>query len=303
MELIPPNTKIDFLGNRVYAYIFSLLLIVMSVLSIPVMGKVQLGIDFTGGVMVQVLFKKQVTTEDIRKSLKPLSGNLVIQKLSGSEGGDEYIIRMETPDEGSEHFAKEVEHALTTSFSKENVDIRGLEMVGPKVGHDLRNAALWATAVALILLLVYMAFRFTFTMGLGAIVCVIHDLIIIYGFFVWTGKEFNLTILAALLTVVGYDINDTIVLCDRIRDNLKSMRKKPLVDILNASINQTLSRTVLTSGFTLLVVIALLVFGTKVLQDFGWALMIGILFGTYSSIFVASPLVLALDRFMPAKRG
>lgn len=303
MELIPPNTKIDFLGNRRYAYIFSALLILLSVASIPIMGKVQLGIDFTGGVMVQVMFKKPVTTEDIRKSLKPLSGNVVIQKLSGSEGGEEYIIRMEAPDEGSENFAKKVEQTLTGAFSKENVDIRGLEMVGPKVGHDLRQSAIWATVIALVLLLIYMAFRFTFSMGLGAIVCVVHDLIIIYGFFVWTGKEFNLTILAALLTVVGYDINDTIVLCDRIRDNLKSMKKKPLIEVLNVSINQTLSRTILTSGFTLLVVLALLIFGTKVLQDFGWALMVGILFGTYSSIFVASPLVLALDRFLPARRN
>ncbi len=303
MELIPPNTKIDFLGNRRYAYIFSGLLILLSVASLPIMGKMQLGIDFTGGVMVQALFKKQVAVEDVRQCLKPLSGNLVIQKLTGGTDGEEYIIRMEAPDEGSENFGHKVEQALSAKFGKDQVEIRGLEMVGPKVGHDLRQAAIWATVVALALLLVYMAFRFTFSMGLGAILCLIHDLIIVYGFFVWTGKEFNLTILAALLTVVGYDINDTIVLCDRVRDNLKSMRKKPLVEILNASINQTLSRTILTSGFTLLVVIALLIFGTAVLRDFGWALMVGMIFGTYSSIFVASPLVLALDRFLPVKRG
>jgi preprotein translocase subunit SecF len=303
VELIPPNTKIDFLGNRLYAYIFSALLILLSVASIPIMGKVQLGVDFTGGVMVQAKFKKQVATKDIRQSLSPLSGNLVIQKLSGGADGDEYIIRMEAPGEGSENFGQTVEQALATAFGKDQVEIRGLEMVGPKVGQDLRQAAIWATVVALALLLVYMASRFTFSMGLGAILCVVHDLIIVYGFFVWTGKEFNLTILAALLTVVGYDINDTIVLCDRIRDNLKSMRKKPLAEILNASINQTLSRTILTSGFTLLVVVALLIFGTTVLRDFGWALMLGMIFGTYSSIFVAAPLILALERFLPVKRG
>ncbi len=303
MELIPPNTKIDFLGNRLYAYIFSALLILVSIASLPIMGKVQLGIDFTGGVMVQAMFKKQVATKDIRQSLSTLSPNLVIQKLSGGASGEEYIVRMEAPDEGAANFGRKVEQALATSFGKDQVEIRGLEMVGPKVGQDLRNAAIWATVVALALLLVYMAFRFTFSMGLGAILCVVHDLIIVYGFFVWTGKEFNLTILAAVLTVVGYDINDTIVLCDRVRDNLKSMRKKPLIEILNASINQTLSRTILTSAFTLLVVIALLIFGTTVLRDFGWALLLGIVFGTYSSIFVASPLVLALDRFLPVKRG
>jgi preprotein translocase subunit SecF len=302
VELIPPNTKIDFLGNRVYAYAFSALLILLSVASIPIMGKVRLGIDFTGGVMVQVMFKKQVATEDIRQALKPLSENLVIQKLAGGDSGEEFIVRMEAPEEGADDFGKQVQQALTKKFGKDDTEIRGLELVGPKVGRDLRASAIWATIVALALLLIYMAFRFTLSMGLGAIVCVIHDLIIIYGFFVWTGKEFNLTILAALLTVVGYDINDTIVLCDRIRDNLKSMRKKPLVDVLNISINQTLSRTILTSGFTLLVVVALLIFGTTVLKDFAWALMIGMLFGTYSSIFVASPLVLALDRILPVSR-
>jgi preprotein translocase subunit SecF len=176
-------------------------------------------------------------------------------------------------------------------------------MVGPKVGKDLQSSAIWATVIALVFLLIYMAFRFTFTMGLGAIFCLVHDLIIVYGFFVWTGKEFNLTILAAMLTVIGYDINDTIVVCDRIRENLKSMKKQPLIEIMNSSINQTLSRTILTSCFTLLSVIAFLIFGTHILQDFAWALIVGILFGTYSSIFVASPLVLELDRFMPVKRG
>ena len=303
MELIPPNTKIDFLGNRYYAYAFSALLIVLSLASIPLKGTVQLGIDFTGGVSVQVLFKKKVNTEEIRASLQSLSGNLIIQRLAGGSAGEDFIIRMEAPEKGSEKLSHVVQQALDKKFGQGTAEIRGLELVGPKVGHDLRQSAIWATVVALGLLLVYMAFRFTFSMGLGAIVCLVHDLIIVYGFFVWTGKEFDLTILAAILTVVGYDVNDTIVLCDRIRDNLKSMRKKPLEEILNASINQTLSRTILTSGFTLLVVVALLVSGTNVFIDMGWALFIGIVFGTYSSIFVAAPLVLGLDRVLPVKRG
>lgn len=304
MELIPPNTALDFLGKRYYAYAFSALLIVLSLASIPLKGTVRLGIDFTGGVSVQVLFKKKVNTEEIRASLQSLSGNLIIQRLAGGSGGEEeFIVRMEAPEKGSEKLSQVVQQALDKKFGRGSTEIRGLELVGPKVGHDLRQSAIWATVVALGLLLVYMAFRFTFSMGLGAIVCLIHDLVIIYGFFVWTGKEFDLTILAAILTVVGYDVNDTIVLCDRIRDNLKSMRKKPLKEILNAAINQTLSRTILTSGFTLLVVVALLVSGTKVFQNMGWALFVGIVFGTYSSIFVAAPLVLGLDRILPVKRG
>ncbi len=183
-----------------------------------------------------------------------------------------------------------------------STEIRSVDMVGPKVGKDLRESAVWATVISLVFLLIYMAFRFTFTMGLGAIVCLLHDLIVVYGLFVWTGKEFDLTILAAMLTIIGYDVNDTIVVCDRIRENLKVMKKQPLIEVMNDAINQTLSRTILTSGFTLLVVIALLGFGTRVLQDFAWALLVGIIFGTYSSIFVASPLVLELDRWFPVKR-
>lgn len=288
------------MGKRRYAYVFTAIMILLSLLSIPIKGVVQLGIDFTGGLMVQVQFKKPVDTEDIRSALASVSQNLTVQKFSLAS--EDYAIRMEAPEEGVEGFSRKLAELLEAKFGKGNVELRGLEMVGPKVGKDLQESAIWATLIALSMLLVYMSFRFTLSMGLGAIFCLIHDLIIIYGFFVWTGKEFNLTILAAMLTIVGYDINDTIVVCDRIRENLKFMRKKPLIEVLNESINQTLSRTILTSGFTLLVVIALLVFGTNVLRDFAWALTIGILFGTYSTIFVASPLILLIDKYLPVKR-
>jgi preprotein translocase subunit SecF len=250
--------------------------------------------------VVQVKFNKPVDTEHLRQALKPLGENLVVQKFAT---GEEFAIRADIPEEGFEKLSRQVKELLEEKIGKGSVDIRGVEIVGPKVGKDLQESAIWATVIALGLLLVYMAFRFTFTMGLGAIFCLIHDLIILYGFFVWTGKEFNLTILAAALTVIGYDINDTIVVCDRIRENLVGMKKQPLSEVFNLSINQTLSRTILTSGFTLLVVISLLIFGTHVLQDFAWALLVGIIFGTYSSIFVAAPVVLELDRFLPVKRG
>lgn len=301
MELIPPNTNIDFIGNRRYAYIFTTIAILVALLSMPIKGRIVLGIDFSGGAMVQVKFDKHVDIEEIRKSLEPLSTNLVLQKFTMP--GEEYMIRLEASEEHQDKLGLKVQELLDGKFGKGSVEIRSVEMVGPKVGKDLRESAIWATIVALGLLLGYMAFRFTLSMGVGAIFCLVHDLIIIYGFFVWTGKEFNLTILAAMLTVIGYDINDTIVVCDRIRDNLKAMKKQPLAEVINTSINQTLSRTVLTSGFTLLVVISLLIFGTNVLQDFAWALLVGIVFGTYSSIFVASPLVLALDKYIPLKRG
>lgn len=302
MELIPPNTKIDFLGKRYYAYIFTGVVLICALAAIPLKGGLQMGIDFAGGVMVQIRFNKTVNTDDVRTALKPMSQNLTVQKFALIGEQDEFMIRMELPDEGTDKVGSRVKELIEAQIGQGTVEVRSVEMVGPKVGKDLREKAMWATAFALAALLIYMAFRFTFTMGLGAIVCLVHDLLVLYGFFAWTGKEFNLTILAAMLTVVGYDINDTIVVCDRIRDNLKVMKKQPLMEVMNSSINQTLSRTILTSGFTMLTVIALLIFGTTVLKDFAWALGIGIVFGTYSSIFVASPLVLELDRVLPVKR-
>ncbi len=302
MEIIKPNTNINFLGNRHYAYAFTTIMILLSLASIPVVGYMKLGVDFTGGAVVQVKFNKPVHTDQVRAALKPLGTNLVVQKFSMASG-EEFVIRMEQRGEASEKLAQQVKDLLDGKIGKGSTEIRSMEVVGPKVGKDLQQSAIWATVIALSLLLIYMAFRFTFTMGLGAIVCLIHDLCIVYGFFAWTGKEFNLTILAAMLTIIGYDINDTIVVCDRTRDNLKLMKKRSLIDIFNASINQTLSRTVLTSGFTMLSVVAFLIFETTALKDFAWALIVGIIFGTYSSIFVASPLVLELDRFLPVKRG
>lgn len=300
MELIRPNTKIDFMGNRYYAYAFTAIMLVLSLASIPIKGHVRLGVDFSGGAMIQVKFNKAVDIDHIRKGLEPLSENLTVQKLVGTE---EFIIRMELPEEGTDKLSQRVQELLDKQFGKGNSEIRSVEIVGPKVGKDLQTSAIWATIIALGMLLVYMAFRFTFTMGLGAVFCLVHDLLIVYGFFVWTGKEFNLTIVAAMLTIIGYDLNDSIVVCDRVRENLKIMKKAPLIDIFNASINQTLSRTLLTSCGTLMSVMAFLLLGTSVLQDFAWALLIGIIFGTYSSIFVASPVVLELDRVLPVKRG
>lgn len=280
---------------------FTAVVILLSVLSYPIKGGIQLGIDFTGGLMIQVQFKNPVDTEHIRQALEPVSPNMTVQKFSLA--GEDYILRMEAPEEGAEVFSRKILELLETKFGKGSVEIRGLEMVGPKVGKDLQESAIWATIIALGLLLAYMSVRFTLSMGLGAIFCLIHDIIAVYGFFVWTGKEFNLTILAAMLTIIGYDINDTIVVCDRVRDNLKTTKKRPLAEVLNDSINQTLSRTILTSLFTMLVVFALLIVGTNVLRDFAWALLVGLIFGTYSTIFVASPVILAIDKYIPVKRG
>ena len=173
------------------------------------------------------------------------------------------------------------------------------ESVGPAVGKDLRSKAFFASIVANVLILIYLWFRFELRFGVAAVICLVHDVIFITGVFAMTDREFDLTVLAAILTVIGYSVNDTIVVFDRVRQNLKLMKKEPLENILNASINQTLSRTVLTSGLTLLVVIALFVYGGEVLKGFSLALLLGIVEGTYSSIFVAAPLLLVWRRFFP----
>jgi len=273
---------------------------ILALLSIPIKGSIKLGIDFTGGVMIQVKFPKPIPTEEVRQALEPIGENLVVQ---GFAGGDEFVIRTEAVEAGTQKLSSQVKELLENKVGKGAVDIRNVEMVGPKVGKDLREAAVWATVLALGMLLIYVGFmRFGVSMALGAILCLIHDLVIIYGLFVWTDKEFNLTILAAILTVIGYDVNDTVVVCDRIRENLGLMRKTSLGDILNTSINQTLSRTILTGLATLLVVVALFFLGTNVLADFAFALFVGILLGMFSSIFVATPLILAWDRLVPVKR-
>ena len=273
---------------------------VLALLSVPIKGTIKLGIDFTGGVMIQVKFPKPISTEEVRQALEPIGENLVVQ---GFAGGDEFVIRTEATEEGTQKLSTQVKELLENKVGKGNVDIRNVEMVGPKVGKDLREAAVWATVLALGMLLIYVGFmRFGVSMALGAILCLIHDIVIIYGLFVWTDKEFNLTILAAILTVIGYDVNDTIVVCDRIRENLGLMRRKSLGEILNTSINQTLSRTILTGMATLLVIVALYFLGTNVLSDFALALFVWILLGTFSSIFVATPLILAWDIFVPVKR-
>jgi len=227
--------------------------------------------------------------------------SVIVQRLAGAD--EDYIIRMGIPQKETDQLAGQVKQLLENKIGKGTVDIRGMEMVGPKVGKELRDAAIWSTIIALGLLLIYVGLvRFSLSMAIGAILCLAHDVLVIYGIWVWTGKEFNLTILAGMLTIIGYDVNDTVVICDRIRENLPFMRNKPLAEILNASLNQTLSRTILTGSFTLLVVVAMLFVGGDVLNDFAWVIGLGILFGTYSTVFVATPLILAWDRIIPLKR-
>ncbi|MBW1973064.1 MAG: protein translocase subunit SecF [Deltaproteobacteria bacterium] len=292
MEFVRPDININFVGRRRYAYIFSALLILFGIFSIFFHHGLNLGIDFAGGTLVQVKFTHPVNVKDIKESLANIGlGNAIIQGF-GAKQNNEFLLRMEKSVSALEGLSGKIKKALEDHFGKGTAKIMRVEMVGPKVGKDLKRKGALAILYSLIGLLIYITIRFEFRFATGAIVALAHDVLITIGAFSITNKEFNLPIVAALLTIVGYSLNDTIVVYDRIRENMKKTRSKDLEEVINKSINQTLSRTILTSLTTLLVVLIIFIFGGGVIHDFAFALLVGVIIGTYSSIFVASPIVL-----------
>ena len=303
MQIFKEEAHIDFLGKRSIAVVFSLCLLVGTIASLIFHGGPNYGIDFEGGSLVQVKFTEAVAPSVIREALASADiGDFSVQEFGSPE---EVLINMEGTEkeipvnialeDGSrpeeEGPGQKVEEALKGAFGDRFI-IERVEMVGPKVGSDLREKALMAIIYALIGILIYITLRFELKFGLAAIVALLHDTVITIGAFSVFDKEFTLPVIAALLTVIGYSLNDTIVVFDRIRENLKLKRGMDTIKILNVSINQTLSRTLLTSGTTLAVVLSIFFLGGEVIHDFSFALLIGVLIGTYSSIFVASPLLL-----------
>lgn len=300
MELIKPGTNINFVGRMKLAFSLSLIVIAVSILSIVFHGGLNMGIDFAGGTLVQLKFQKPTTVEQIREALKPVNlQDSVIQRF-GYEG-NEFLVRTSLSTSELKGFSDTLEEALTKTFTKGDFEVRRVEMVGPKVGKDLREKGFLSILYAIIGILIYITWRFEFRYGIGAVIALIHDVLITVGIFSLLNLEFTLPIVAALLTIIGYSLNDTIVVFDRIRENRRANIRGELGKIINGSINQTLSRTLLTAGTTLLVVIALFFLGGAVIRDFAFALIIGIVVGTYSSIFIASPIVLAWEQARPVK--
>jgi len=280
----------------------SLALIVVSLLSLVIHGGPNLGIDFAGGTLVQIQFQNPTRVNDIRNALKEHDlENSVIQQF-GYAANNEFLVKTEKSSSELEGISAQIAEELATQFDKDDFEIRRVEVVGPKVGKDLRQKGILAMLYAIVGILIYITWRFEFRYAIGAIVALIHDVVITVGIFSLLDKEFTLPIIAALLTIIGYSLNDTIVVYDRIRENIKEIKRRTLGDIVNSSINQVLSRTVLTSVTTLLVVLALFFLGGAVIHDFAFALLVGILIGTYSSIFIASPTVLAWETLMPSKK-
>ncbi len=288
-----PN--IDYISKRRTAYFISGALILIGLVSLVINGGPNYGIDFKGGTSIVLKFENDIQISGLRDAL---SGSVVGNSEIKSFGLDnEYIIYVKQQEGGTaSQMVLNVEEAVQTNLPDNPYEVRKVDTVGPKIGNELRKAAVLAIFFALFLILIYIGFRFELIFSMGAIAALFHDVVITLGIFSLLGFELSLKEIAAFLTIVGYSLNDTIVVYDRIRENLKIMRSEDLGTIINKSINQCLSRTVVTSVTTFVVVTILLVFGGEVIKGFAFAMVIGVVIGTYSSIFVASPLVLEWQR-------
>jgi preprotein translocase subunit SecF len=291
MQLIKPDTNYDFVGKRKLAMIISTALILIGLVSLLVKGGPEYGVDFAGGTLVQVQFEQATDAAEIKAAIVDMDlGSPVVQTFG--EEQNEFLIRVEKTTAELEGLSNQIQAHLEKSYGEGQVDIRRVEMVGPQVGKDLRAKGLKAILYAMIGILAYISWRFEFRFAVGAIVALLHDVLITLGAFSVFGKEIDLPIIAAFLAIIGYSLNDTIIVYDRIRENMGKHNKESFSFVVNRSVNETLSRTLLTSGTTLLVVLALFLLGGGVIHNFAFAMLVGVVVGTYSSIFVASPVLI-----------
>ncbi|WP_318408196.1 protein translocase subunit SecF [Photobacterium leiognathi] len=290
-ELLNADKVVDFMRWSKVAFVFSLLMIAGSIGTIATKG-LNWGLDFTGGTLIEVSFKEPANLPLIRESLQKAGfGDAIVQNFGTAR---DVMVRLQPRDDvKGEVLGNQIIDALKEGTAQ-SVEMRRIEFVGPNVGDELAEAGGMAILIALLCILLYVSLRFEWRLAAGAVMSLAHDIIITVGIFSLLQVEVDLTIVAALLTVVGYSLNDTIVVFDRIRENFRKMRKESPAEIMNNSISQTLSRTLITSGTTLFVVIALFVLGGNMIHGFALALLIGITIGTYSSIYVASALALKL---------
>ncbi len=292
MEFIKPGINIDFLKYRRVALGFSGFFLLVSLLSLWVRGGPNYGIDFAGGILLQFKFHEQVETSDLRAALKELDlGQVVVQDF-GRREDREFLVRVEKKETDLQALQEGIEEALKNRFGAQSLELRRTELVGPKVGEELRKKGVLAVFYAIVGILIYITWRFEFRFAVGAVLALLHDAFITIGVFSVLNKELDLPIVAAILTIIGYSINDTIVVFDRIRENMRRIRRQSIERVINESINETLSRTLLTSMTTLIVVLALFVLGGPVIHNFAFALIIGVAVGTYSSIYIASPVII-----------
>ncbi|PYM84959.1 MAG: protein translocase subunit SecF [Candidatus Rokuibacteriota bacterium] len=290
------HANYDFVGKRRIAYAISIGFTLLGLAHIAYKGGLAAGIDFSGGTLIQVRFAQPVKVDQIRAALDGIKlGSAIIQRFGDPK---EYLIRTQLTGEPLEQLTRRTEEALTTAIGK--LEVRRVESVGPQVGRDLQIQALYAVLAGMAGILIYVAFRFDFKGGVAAVIALIHDVIVTLGAISLTNREMSLPVLAALLTIVGYSINDTIVVFDRIRENRGRVLRKgqTIAEVFNTAMNQTLSRTMLTSLTVFLTVLVLYMFGGEVLRDFAFALLVGVITGTYSSVFVAVPIVVDWENWL-----
>ena len=291
IKLIPEDTKIPFMGARLITFPISIALVTLSILWIAVSG-LNYGIDFVGGMVIEV--RSHQGPADLHKIRTQLSDlNLGEVQVQGIGTPEDVLIRLAQQEGGD--LAQQAAVVKLKATLGDQYDYRRTEVVGPRVSADLRRDGAIAVVVALALVLVYLWFRFEWQFAVGAVLTTIHDIVLTLGLLAVTKISFDLTAIAAILTIVGYSLNDTVVIYDRIRENLRKYKKMPLPELIDASINQTLTRTIRTSTTTILAVAALLVFGGEALRGFNFTMLCGIIIGTYSSIVVSAPLLIFLN--------
>jgi preprotein translocase subunit SecF len=300
------DVNVDWMAKKWYFLGFSLVVTVAGLLSIFFWHHIPLGVDFKGGTIITVKFSEPVHEDMIRVAVSKAGVKDARIQGIGPAANNEFIVALEqkAADENALEAGRQIIiGALNNSPLAGKFVVRDASAVGPQVGKQLQSQAIWATVYSLAGMLIYLAFRFELIYGVAAVVAVFHDTLFTLGVFSLTNTEISLTVIAALLTLIGYSMNDTIVIFDRIRENLKLSRRESMRELVNKSINQTLSRTILTSGLTFLTVISLYLFGGQVLHGFSFALVIGILIGTYSSIAVAAPMLVAYQESRAEKMG
>jgi preprotein translocase subunit SecF len=295
IELIK-NTKIDFMGKRFYAFGLSVILMLIGFITIiqVARGAANLGIDFAGGTAIQVKFNEYVPLQKIRQVLT--EGGITDFDLQDLITENKVLIKTKRGEETLGDFSEKIVSVLSQKFSENKFIVDSTTEIGPKVGSRLRKNALLAVIAAIIGILIYIGWRFQFRFSIGATLATFHDVLAVLGIFYIIGKEINLILVSALLMIAGYSLTDTVVVFDRIRENMKKMHKESSYIVINQSINEVLSRTIITSLTTFFAALTLFVFGGEVIHDFALAIMMGIIVGTYSTIFIASPVVLILGK-------
>lgn len=296
------GTNIPFMKYRRFAYLFSAALVLATAAWLVVNGGPRYGVDFTGGTLLQVRLSQVVPADQVRSALDGSGlGAIELQQMTG-ENRDEFMIRTAVADQRQDLFPI-VKTAIEGAVPGVTVELRRTEEVGPKVGRELQQKALWAVLGSLGGILLYVGIRYEFKFALGAVVALFHDVLITLGVLCFTGREVSLTVIAALLTIAGFSINDTIVVFDRIRERSKALRKEKHSRAMDMAVNETLSRTMITSLTVFVTALALFIWGGEVLNDFSFAMLVGVGFGTYSSVYVASALALDIWIGLDRRKG